>query len=168
MCSPLDTAPHSPGFRRSNTTIVSANRIGSTISAVGFHHLWWRTAETTSQTLATTVNQQIVLALNTLKQAAEDDRALQRVPDHAPGQRQAGHRNREGQVAETATNRPISFHNGGAHSSEWSCIIDFDTPLTGFQSQLLPQTIDVRANRLLSHLVMQSCQHVNTNCSVRR
>lgn len=35
-----------------------------TISAVGVHLLWWRTAEATSQTLATTINQQIVFAVS--------------------------------------------------------------------------------------------------------
>ena len=34
------------------------------ISAVGVHLLWWRTAEATSQTLATTINQQIVSAVS--------------------------------------------------------------------------------------------------------
>lgn len=35
-----------------------------TVSAVGVHLLWWRTAEATSQTLAATINQQIVFAVS--------------------------------------------------------------------------------------------------------
>lgn len=35
-----------------------------TISAVGVHVLWWRTAEATSQTLASTINEQIVSAVS--------------------------------------------------------------------------------------------------------
>ena len=33
------------------------------VSAVGVHLLWWRTAEATSQTLAATINEQIVSAV---------------------------------------------------------------------------------------------------------
>ncbi|HMF68637.1 MAG TPA: adenylate/guanylate cyclase domain-containing protein, partial [Phyllobacterium sp.] len=49
------------GIRSAISGLVLASII---ISAVGVHLLWWRTAEQTSQTLATTINEQIVSAVS--------------------------------------------------------------------------------------------------------
>ncbi|MFZ2158897.1 MAG: adenylate/guanylate cyclase domain-containing protein [Bradyrhizobium sp.] len=48
------------GIRSAISGLVLASII---VSAVGVHLLWWRTAEQTSQTLATTINEQIVSAV---------------------------------------------------------------------------------------------------------
>ncbi len=49
------------GIRSAISGLVLASII---VSAVGVHLLWWRTAEQTSQTLATTINEQIVSAVS--------------------------------------------------------------------------------------------------------
>ena len=49
------------GIRSAISGLVLASIV---ISAVGVHLLWWRTAEQTSQTLATTINEQIVSAVS--------------------------------------------------------------------------------------------------------
>ena len=48
------------GIRGAISGLVLASIV---VSAVGVHLLWWRTAEQTSQTLATTINEQIVSAV---------------------------------------------------------------------------------------------------------
>ncbi|MDP1582624.1 MAG: adenylate/guanylate cyclase domain-containing protein [Bradyrhizobium sp.] len=49
------------GIRGAISGLVLASIV---VSAVGVHLLWWRTAEQTSQTLATTINEQIVSAVS--------------------------------------------------------------------------------------------------------